>query len=109
MKHKSYRGQLVDMELLKFQNQTAVAAGNAKMNARGDILGRGGVIVKTHEERMVENEQKMENPTFIPEHQSKSQAPKVQLPVSENAFFAEEPQASNAEAPVRKPRRASKD
>lgn len=103
MKHKSYRGRSVDMELLKFQNQYSIAAGNANMNARGDILGRGGVVVKTREQRLKENEMKLENPTFIPEHQSKSQAPKIELPQSDNAFF--EPQSSPAESTVRKPKK----
>lgn len=111
MKHKSYRGQSIDMELLKFQNQTAVAAGNASMNARGDILGRGGVIIKTREERLKENEMKLENPTFIPEHQSKSAAPKIDIPNSETAFFSPEEPAQPAaeETAARKPRKATKD
>ena len=87
MKHKSYRGKVVDMELLRFQHEHAVAAGNASMNARGDILGRGGVIKKTREELLQERE--MVKRDVIPEHQSRSIVPKVEVPVSDVAFFAE--------------------
>ena len=38
------------MQALMIANQKTVALGNAKMNARGDLLGKGGKIVKTREE-----------------------------------------------------------
>ena len=76
-KHTSYRGQKIDMELLKFQNEKSVALGNAKMNARGDILGRGGIVVKTREELLAEKERELQKPDFIPVHTSHSVAPKM--------------------------------
>lgn len=74
-KHTSYRGMSIDMEMLKFQNQHAVAIGNAKMNARGDIIGSGGTVVKTREELLQERERDLQLPDFLPEHQSHSAAP----------------------------------
>lgn len=68
-KHTTYRGTIIDMDLLKFQNQNNVALGNARMNARGDKIGSGGTIIKTREELLREKEQEMQIPDFIPEHQ----------------------------------------
>jgi hypothetical protein len=47
---KSIKGKEVNMEALMIQNQHAVALGNARMNARGDLLGRNGKVVKTRED-----------------------------------------------------------
>jgi hypothetical protein len=48
--HTSMRGKVVDMEKLGLQNELLPAAGNAKVNARGDELGPGGKIVRTREQ-----------------------------------------------------------
>ncbi len=45
--HKSARGIPVDMDRLRLANETAIAVGNMKVNARGDQLGPGGKVVKT--------------------------------------------------------------
>lgn len=47
---KSRKGKDVNMQALVLANQYSVALGNARMNARGDLLGRNGEIVKTREE-----------------------------------------------------------
>lgn len=112
-KHVSYRGQVVDMELLKHQNQHAVAIGNLSMNARGDILGRGGVIVKTREEQLAEKERELQKPDFNPVQHSNSQAPEMDDGFDDNAF--EPPKQSSASdfvedapAPKRAPRKQEK-
>jgi hypothetical protein len=48
--HKSARGDNLDFDLMTHQNPNSVAIGNAGMNAKGDILGRGGVIVRKVED-----------------------------------------------------------
>ena len=48
--HRTMRGKPIDMEALRERNGKVVAAGNVRMNARGDILGAGGKIVRTREE-----------------------------------------------------------
>ena len=48
--HRSMRGKIVDMDLLRKKNELVPAIGNAKVNARGDELGPGGKIVKKREE-----------------------------------------------------------
>lgn len=40
----SMRGKVIDMDALRTQNDESVAIGNARMNARGDIMGPGGQI-----------------------------------------------------------------
>jgi len=40
----------VDMDKLRAQNEKEVALGNMGTNARGDVLGKGGEILKTREE-----------------------------------------------------------
>ena len=48
--HTSVRGKVVDMEKLSLRNETEIAVGNAKMNARGDEIGAGGKIIRTREQ-----------------------------------------------------------
>jgi hypothetical protein len=49
MKVTSMRGKVIDMSRYVAQNEHKIALGNASMNARGDIVGRGGAIVKKRE------------------------------------------------------------
>lgn len=46
----SNKGRTVDWERLRAANERTVAAGNARMNARGDILGEGGQILRSREQ-----------------------------------------------------------
>ena len=48
--HRSARGQAVDMDMIRLSNETTIAIGNQKVNARGDQLGPGGKIVKSRAE-----------------------------------------------------------
>lgn len=50
MKTLSMRGKSVDMASLMAQNSQKIALGNANMNARGDIIGPGGKVVKPREQ-----------------------------------------------------------
>jgi hypothetical protein len=45
--YKTAQGKNVDIDALRLANESAIAVGNIKTNARGDELGPGGVIVKT--------------------------------------------------------------
>jgi hypothetical protein len=40
----SMRGIAIDMDAMRSQNDQTIAIGNARMNARGDIMGQGGKI-----------------------------------------------------------------
>jgi len=47
---KTFKGQHIDMTVLKEKNGHVPTVGNMKTNARGDLLGPGGKIVKTKEQ-----------------------------------------------------------
>jgi hypothetical protein len=49
-RHLSMRGEVVDIERLRIANGDQVALGNASKNARGDLIGQGGVVLKTQEQ-----------------------------------------------------------
>lgn len=52
--HRSARGDAVDMDMVRLANESTIAIGNMKTNARGDQLGHGGKIVKTRAQVMQE-------------------------------------------------------
>ena len=47
---KTMRGKNIDMATLIANNEKVVAVGNLNVNARGDMLGQGGLIEVTKEE-----------------------------------------------------------
>jgi len=47
---KTHKGGHIDMNNLKEKNQHTITVGNMKTNARGDLLGKGGKIIKTKEQ-----------------------------------------------------------
>jgi hypothetical protein len=50
MKVVSAKGKVLDVSQYLAENETAPAVGNARMNARGDIIGEGGKIVQSREQ-----------------------------------------------------------
>ncbi len=52
--YKSMNGKVIELDKLIMRNETAVAVGNAKVNARGDELGPGGAIIRKREDIMTE-------------------------------------------------------
>jgi hypothetical protein len=48
--YKSMQGKEIDIDKLRIRNETTLAVGNAKMNARGDELGPNGTIIKKRED-----------------------------------------------------------
>lgn len=52
--YRSMQGKEVDLDKLRTRNETTLAVGNAKVNARGDELGPGGKIIRKREEVMAE-------------------------------------------------------
>lgn len=51
---KTHQGREIDISTIMAQNSKVIAAGNMKVNARGDLIGRKGKILKTKEQ--LENE-----------------------------------------------------
>jgi hypothetical protein len=60
--HRTARGISVDMDRIRLANETAIAVGNMKVNARGDQLGNGGKIVKTRQQIMAEKNKLHKSP-----------------------------------------------
>ena len=52
--YKTMQGRMVDIEKLRGANESVQAVGNMKVNARGDVLGAGGSVVKKKEKVMKE-------------------------------------------------------
>ena len=61
--HKTMRGATLDMARMRAENSTAIALGNGRMNARGDLLGANGKILKTREQLLAEYNSK--NPKAV--------------------------------------------
>lgn len=49
--YKTNKGKIIDMEAMRAQNEKTVAAGNMKINAKGDVV-KGGHVVKPVKERV---------------------------------------------------------
>ena len=62
--HYTMRGKPFNMDQLRQKNELTIAVGNMPVNARGDIVGRGGQIIKTKESV---NEEYYSNLTALPE------------------------------------------
>lgn len=52
--YRTMQGRMVDIEKLRASNEGVKAVGNMNVNARGDVLGAGGQIIKSKEEQMKE-------------------------------------------------------
>ena len=52
--HRTARGEAVDMDMIRLSNESTIAIGNMKTNARGDQLGPGGKVVKNRAQVMQE-------------------------------------------------------
>lgn len=51
---RSHKGKLVDIGAIASRNGHVITAGNMKVNARGDLLGAGGKVIKTREQHLAE-------------------------------------------------------
>lgn len=52
--YRTMQGRMVDIEKLRASNENVKAVGNMSVNARGDVLGAGGQVIKSKEEQMKE-------------------------------------------------------
>jgi hypothetical protein len=52
--YRTMQGKPIDIERFIAQNEMTQAVGNMKVNARGDLLGPGGKVVKTRDQIMAE-------------------------------------------------------
>jgi hypothetical protein len=52
--YRSSMGRPIDMDSMRIKNEQEIAVGNMKVNARGDELGPGGIVVRTRQEVLQE-------------------------------------------------------
>jgi hypothetical protein len=81
--HRTSRGEPVDMDMLRLANESVIAVGNMKTNARGDELGPGGKVVRTRAQIM-QDYHKLNTPVAVdtPVATSRKQAEQQQeMPV----------------------------
>lgn len=52
--YRTMQGREIDMDQLIQKNETMPAIGNVRMNARGDLLGARGEVIKTRDDRLQE-------------------------------------------------------
>ena len=50
--YRTMQGRMVDIEKLRGANENIQAVGNMKVNARGDVLGPGGTVIKPPSSRL---------------------------------------------------------
>lgn len=109
MKVVSMRGQVLDMGRLIAQNEKTVALGNASMNARGDIVGPGGKIIKRREQ--VATEYYAANPKAVKQVALRDISKEVFASPAEavSAITQEAAKANTATAPVTPRKRKTED
>ncbi len=73
--YRTMQGRMVDIEKLRSANESVQAVGNMNVNARGDVLGKGGQIVTPKETVIVETK-KVATPKAAPKVEEKTVAPK---------------------------------
>ena len=79
--YKTAQGQLIDLDALRVANEDAIAVGNMHVNARGDQLGPGGVVVKTRNQTMDEYYQVQADPVETMLHHQNQGVSVEEVPV----------------------------
>ncbi len=85
--HRTARGEAVDMDMIRLSNESTIAIGNMKTNARGDQLGPGGKVVKSRAQVMQEYHRLN---TSVAED----------IPVGASSTVVEQPQMINLTTPI---------
>lgn len=52
--YRTMQGKNIDIDAFLARNEMTQAVGNMNVNARGDVLGSGGKVIKTREQVMAE-------------------------------------------------------
>ena len=85
--HRSARGDAVDMDMIKLSNESTIAIGNMRTNARGDQLGHGGKVIKTRAQIMSEY------------HKLNTDVPH-DIPIGPSPSIVEQPEMTNLVTPI---------
>jgi hypothetical protein len=93
MAKRTYRtanGKQVDMDTLALKNETVIAVGNMRVNARGDQLGPGGKIVKSRDEVMKDH-YNVRN-SIIPQDTAMPRDPNIESQPAQSVVQEQQPQ-----------------
>ena len=52
--YRTMQGRMVDIDKLRAANEAVQAVGNMNVNARGDVIGQGGIVVRSKSDVMKE-------------------------------------------------------
>ncbi len=52
--YRTMQGKELDLDKLRMRNESTLAVGNARVNARGDEIGPGGKVIRKREEVVTE-------------------------------------------------------
>ena len=109
--YRSMQGRMIDVEKLRAANENVQAVGNMNVNARGDVLGKGGKVVTSKEKvirkyyeqpkGMADDTPSRSKPIPVPREPMK-QAVQRATPV------AEKPAPKKAPTPKAKPKATAK-
>jgi len=87
--YRTSQGKQIDLNKLINQNELTLAVGNKKVNARGDLIGQGGQIIKKYEENS-------NNGIIIPDQiRSKPQTGPVEPIIQEDQTAIIKPKSKN--------------
>jgi uncharacterized protein YdcH (DUF465 family) len=84
--YRTMQGKQIDIDAFLSRNEMTQAVGNMNVNARGDVLGVGGKIVKTREQVM--SEYYRDNPKAVKDN-----------PAHQNSLTPDQPQVDFAAMP----------
>ena len=85
--HRTARGDAVDMDMVRLANESTIAIGNMKTNARGDELGPGGKVIKTRSQ-------------IMQEYHRLNTSVAEDIPVGAASTIVEQPQMTNLTTPI---------
>ena len=99
--YRTMQGRMVDIEKLRSVNENVRAIGNMNVNARGDVIGAGGLVVKSKETIMREYyEAPKGRASDVPTKRTSRQT----APVAENKVMTPQPKQVQGQTTKFKPK-----
>ena len=102
--YRTMQGRMVDIEKLRATNEGVRAVGNMNVNARGDVLGLGGSIIKSKESVMREYYEAPKGRASDVPTRKISRAPRQTAPVAENKVITPQPKQVQGQTTKFKPK-----
>ena len=102
--YRTMQGRMVDIEKLRAVNENTRAIGNMNVNARGDVIGTGGHVVKSKETIMREYYEAPKGRASDVPTRKVSRAPRQAAPVTENKTITPQPRQVQGQTTKFKPK-----